>query len=66
MAARYYLDFGTSYSTLALHSKGHAFLCWLEGEAASLHGAVFFDFEDPSVRFGRDVIGTCIERVGLS
>jgi hypothetical chaperone protein len=62
MAARYCgLDFGTSNSTLALHADGRAFLCPLEGAAVTLPSAVFYDFEDHSVRFGRDAIQTYIE-----
>jgi len=55
------LDFGTSNSTLALHANGRAFLCPLEGEAVTLPSAVFYDFEDHSVRFGRDAIRTYVE-----
>jgi hypothetical chaperone protein len=55
------LDFGTSNSTLALHANGRAFLCPLEGEAVTLPSAVFYDFEDHSVRFGRDAVRTYVE-----
>jgi hypothetical chaperone protein len=55
------LDFGTSNSTLALHANGRAFLCPLEDEAVTLPSAVFYDFEDHSVRFGRDAIRTYVE-----
>src|SRR5882724_10013742 len=62
MAARYCgLDFGTSNSTLALYANGRAFLCPLEREAVTLPSAVFYDFEDHSVRFGRDAVRTYIE-----
>jgi hypothetical chaperone protein len=62
MAAQFCgLDFGTSNSTLALHANGRAFLCPLEGEAVTLPSAVFYDFEDHSVRFGRDAIRTYVE-----
>src|SRR5882724_8608789 len=62
MAARFCgLDFGTSNSTLALHANGRAFLCPLEGEAVTLPSAVFYDFEDHSVRFGRGAVRTYIE-----
>jgi hypothetical chaperone protein len=62
MAARFCgLDFGTSNSTLALHANGHAFLCPLEGESVTLPSAVFYDFEDHSVRFGRDAVRTYVE-----
>lgn len=62
MAAQFCgLDFGTSNSTVALHANGRAFLCPLEGEAVTLPSAVFYDFEDHSVRFGRDAIRTYVE-----
>jgi len=66
MAAHYCgLDFGTSNSTLALTAApgaaGRAFLCPLEGDAVTLPSAVFYDFEDHSVRFGRDAIQTYVE-----
>jgi hypothetical chaperone protein len=62
MAARFCgLDFGTSNSTLALHANGRAFLCPLEGDSVTLPSAVFYDFEDHSIRFGRDAIRTYIE-----
>jgi len=62
MTARYCgLDFGTSNSTLALHANGRSFLCPLEGEAVTLPSAVFYDFEDHSIRFGRDAIRTYVE-----
>jgi hypothetical chaperone protein len=55
------LDFGTSNSTLALHANGRAFLCPLEGVAVTLPSAVFYDFEDHTVRFGRAAIQTYVE-----
>jgi hypothetical chaperone protein len=62
MAAHYCgLDFGTSNSTLALNAEGRAFLCPLEGDSVTLPSAVFYDFEDHSVRFGRDAIQTYVE-----
>ena len=62
MAARFCgLDFGTSNSTFALVADGQARLCPLEGEAVTLPSAVFYDFEDHSIRFGRDAIRTYIE-----
>jgi hypothetical chaperone protein len=62
MAAQFCgLDFGTSNSTFALMAEGRAFLCPLEGEAVTLPSAVFYDFEDHSVRFGRDAIRTYVE-----
>jgi hypothetical chaperone protein len=62
MAARFCgLDFGTSNSTLALHANGRSFLCPLEGESVTLPSAVFYDFEDHSIRFGRDAVRTYVE-----
>jgi hypothetical chaperone protein len=55
------LDFGTSNSTLALNAEGRAFLCPLEDQSVTLPSAVFYDFEDHSVRFGRDAIQTYVE-----
>src|SRR5689334_7362972 len=50
------LDFGTSNSTLAFYRNGQARLCPLEGDAPTLPSAVFFDFEEHKVRFGREAI----------
>src|SRR5262249_48362462 len=62
MAGRFCgLDFGTSNSTLALHANGLPFLCPLEGETVTLPSAVFYHFEDHSIRFGREAINTYIE-----
>ncbi len=62
MAAQFCgLDFGTSNSTLALHAGGQAMLCPLEGDSVTLPSAVFYDFEDHSVRFGRDAVRAYIE-----
>ena len=55
------LDFGTSNSTLAFMRQSEAVLAPLEGEAVTLPSAVFYDFEDHSVRFGRDAITTYID-----
>jgi hypothetical chaperone protein len=57
------LDFGTSNSTLALYRDGRPVLCPLEGEAVTLPSAVFYDFEDHSVRFGHDGIHCYVEGV---
>jgi hypothetical chaperone protein len=57
------LDFGTSNSTLALYQNGKPTLCPLEGEAVTLPSAVFYDFEDHSVRFGHDGIHCYVEGV---
>ena len=55
------LDFGTSNSTLAFYIKGQARLCPLEGEALTLPSAVFFDFEEHKVRYGREGIRSYAE-----
>jgi hypothetical chaperone protein len=55
------LDFGTSNSTLALIRDGRPVLCPLEGEDVTLPSAVFFDFEDHKVRYGRDGIRAYVE-----
>jgi hypothetical chaperone protein len=57
------LDFGTSNSTLALHQNGLPKLCPLESESVTLPSAVFYDFEDHRVRFGRDGIHCYVEGV---
>ena len=55
------LDFGTSNSTIGL-ARGNGFaLCPLEGEHVTLPSAIFFDYEDHKVRFGRNGIGAYIE-----
>ncbi len=55
------LDFGTSNTTLALHLDGRAMLCPLEGDAVTLPSAVFFDFEEHVVRYGRDAVRTYVD-----
>src|SRR5262249_5344919 len=55
------LDFGTSNTTLALHLDGRAMLCPLEGDAVTLPSAVFFDFEEHVVRYGRDAVRSYID-----
>lgn len=51
------IDFGTSNSAVAaVAADGVARLLPLEGEAATLPTAVFFNAEDKSVHFGRDAI----------
>ena len=49
------LDFGTSNSTLAIAESGNAAprLMPLEDGKPTIPSAIFFDFEDDSVRFGR-------------
>ncbi len=55
------LDFGTSNSTLAFYIRGQARLCPLEGNAPTLPSAVFFDFEEHKVRYGREGIRSYAE-----
>lgn len=55
------LDFGTSNTTLAFHLDGRPMLCPLEGQSATLPSAVFFDFEEHGVRYGRDAVDCYIE-----
>jgi hypothetical chaperone protein len=55
------LDFGTSNSTLGLAAGNGVALCPLEGESVTLPSAIFFDYEDHKVRFGREGIGAYIE-----
>src|SRR5688572_8544100 len=55
------LDFGTSNSTIGLATGNGFALCPLEGEHVTLPSAIFFDYEDHKVRFGRDGIGAYIE-----
>ena len=50
------LDFGTSNTTLAFHLDGRPLLCPLEGQSPTLPSAVFFDFEEHGVRYGRDAV----------
>lgn len=55
------LDFGTSNSTLGISLNGRELLCPLEQSALTLPSAVFFDYEDHMVRYGRDAIAAYIE-----
>ena len=55
------LDFGTSNSTLGLMVDGHPRLIPLEGGEVTIPSALFFDFEENSVHFGRDAIATYME-----
>ncbi|WP_373235633.1 Hsp70 family protein [Cohaesibacter celericrescens] len=55
------LDFGTSNSTLGLIQNGKPFLVPLEGKEITIPSTLFFDFEENSVHFGRDAIGTYME-----
>lgn len=50
------IDFGTSNSTAALMRHGRPELVPLEGEHNTLPSAIFFDFEDNRVHFGRQAI----------
>ncbi len=55
------LDFGTSNSTLGLLLDGQLSLCPLEGDSVTLPSAIFFDYEDERVRYGRDAVAAYIE-----
>ncbi|WP_319410586.1 Hsp70 family protein [uncultured Cohaesibacter sp.] len=55
------LDFGTSNSTLGLMEKGKATLVPMEGEEVTIPSALFFDFEEHAVHYGRDAIQTYLE-----
>lgn len=55
------LDFGTSNSTLGLVVDGKPKLVALEAGDVTLPSALFFDFEDHKVHFGRDAISTYME-----
>ena len=58
MAAAAYcgIDFGTSNTTVGLSDHASAQLIPLEGEHRTLPSAMFFDFEDHGVQFGRGAI----------
>ncbi len=55
------LDFGTSNSTIGVVTDGRARLCPLENRHPTLPSAIFFDFEDDAVLFGRAAIATYID-----
>ena len=55
------LDFGTSNSTLGLIRQGKAALVAVEGKDVTIPSAMFFDFEEHGVHFGRDAIETYLE-----
>ncbi len=55
------LDFGTSNSTVGLAAGNGFTMCPLEGESVTLPSAVFFDYENHKVCFGRDAVGSYIE-----
>lgn len=64
MHARYCgLDFGTSNSTLGFSLDGRYVLCPLENETVTLPSAVFFDYEEGRVRYGRDAVTAYVEGV---
>jgi len=50
------IDFGTSNTTVGVSDGGKARLIPLEGSHRTLPSAMFFDFEDHGVHFGRDAI----------
>ena len=47
------IDFGTSNSTVSLADESRAWLIALEGEAATLPSAVFWDADGGAPEFGR-------------
>ena len=55
------LDFGTSNSTLGLFRQEKAELVPVEGDNVTIPSALFFDFEEHEVHFGRDAIQTYLE-----
>lgn len=55
------LDFGTSNSTLGLFRQDKAMLVPVEGNDVTIPSALFFDFEEHDVHFGRDAIQTYLE-----
>ncbi|MGJ5175809.1 Hsp70 family protein [Bradyrhizobium oligotrophicum] len=55
-AAHCGIDFGTSNTTVGLSDVASAQLIPLEGEQRTLPSAMFFDFEDHGVQFGRAAI----------
>ena len=55
------LDFGTSNSTLGMIRDDQAQLIPLEGDDVTIPSALFFDFEDHRIHFGRDAITTYME-----
>ncbi len=57
------LDFGTSNSTLGLSLEGRQVLCPLEGTAVTLPSAVFFDYEEHGVKYGREAIGAYVDGI---
>ena len=55
-AAHCGIDFGTSNTTVGLSDHSSAQLIALEGEHRTLPSAMFFDFENHGVQFGRSAI----------
>jgi hypothetical chaperone protein len=55
------MDFGTSNSTLGVSLGGKEVLCPLEDASVTLPSAVFFDYEEHKVRYGRDAVTSYIE-----
>lgn len=54
-------DFGTSNSTVGIAAGGEPRLSALEDGAVTLPSAVFFDYGNDSVRFGRDAIAAYVD-----
>lgn len=57
------IDFGTSNSTVGVVRDGQPRLVALEDGQVTLPSAVFFDFEDNRIRFGRDAIANYTDSV---
>jgi molecular chaperone DnaK (HSP70) len=57
------IDFGTSNSTVGVVRDGHPRLVALEDGQVTLPSAVFFNFEDNRIRFGRDAIANYTDSV---
>jgi hypothetical chaperone protein len=55
------LDFGTSNSTLALIEDGKPFLVPVDQGRSTIPSAIFYNFEDDSVRFGQDAIDQYVQ-----
>ncbi|MDY0885112.1 Hsp70 family protein [Dongia soli] len=57
------LDFGTSNSTLGFRTGAGYAMCPLDGDSPTLPSAVFFDYEEDRVQFGRGGIAAYITGV---
>jgi len=55
------LDFGTSNSTLALIKDGEPFLVPIDQGRSTIPSAIFYNFEDDSIRFGQQAIDDYVQ-----